>query len=210
MVRLIPLFLDNDMIIIRPVHVTITQSGRTVVRTCAQISYSQCMNPRNVPVACPSGELSVQGRSPPHNGPECCSPDTLRPTLNRPFLGSRVVYEGHRGKRLDVIIKAHQRGIRTGEATCITPEILYSVHERVWTMKQRFPPFQTLKIGADDYIYECVILRRERLLTLKYFTVHIQKKKSAKLVLLPFLTITSAERCALHKGQSGGHNSVLN
>ncbi|KAI6156481.1 hypothetical protein EDD17DRAFT_1018958 [Pisolithus thermaeus] len=91
MVRLIPLFLDNDMIIIRPVHVTITQSGRTVVRTCAQISYSQCMNPRNVPVACPSGELSVQGRSPPHNGPECCSPDTLRPTLNRPFLGSRVV-----------------------------------------------------------------------------------------------------------------------
>ncbi|KAI6096780.1 hypothetical protein EDD16DRAFT_1671464 [Pisolithus croceorrhizus] len=44
MVRLIPLFPDNDMII-RPVHVTITQRWQNIVRACAQISCPQCMNP---------------------------------------------------------------------------------------------------------------------------------------------------------------------
>lgn len=138
------------------------QNRRRIVLVCTRARYSRCTLPRNVPIACPSVELIdvCSGTLPRTTVRTICILDTLWPTLKstlswqlRPsrrfshVRAERTCYVPLRRRaprtkkktRYDMIIKAHQKGYRTGEATCITPEIRYIVYmkNRGLCMKRR-------------------------------------------------------------------------
>lgn len=117
------------------------QNRRRIVLVCTQARYSRGTLPRT----------TVR---------TICILDTLWPTLKstlswqlRPsrrfshVRAERTCYVPLRRRaprtkkktRYDMIIKAHQKGYRTGEATCITPEIRYIVYmkNRGLCMKRR-------------------------------------------------------------------------